>query len=617
VSFEEAHHLLYTAQEVLKWIGSNKQAAELFELASSLVRQEVETATLLRRLPSEDSMYLEWVGRNTLLQALTDCFANPDGKRCLLAGDGGKGKSAAAYRFVQSMPSQAGRYHLVIWLSAKRRRFREGTPTIIELPDFTTAAEAIDRLLSEYGATAQDMSKDITEKKRLLFEYLNEFPAFIVADDIDTVLEDDEVVSLFTHEIPHTRSSVLATSRRAIPGIRSFIVPGFDPKEAEEFVKSRIRLYSLNTEDFTPSVIKQIASTTDGLPLYMDDLMRLTKVVDVRTAIRMWTEKGGDEARKYALQREVEKLSRDAKKCLIAAAVTDEPISFEELKSILELSEERLVSALTELQTLFLFPKAPAVEGEQRYQININTKKLVRLVEGSSEFYTRIENRSKAIAGELPDTGSGIIGSLVRQALLRLNAEQHTEAETILLGAIEKYPNSANLHGVLGYAYKRVGRLADARTQFEMAYKLKSTNPEMFLHWQKMEIAEKEWSKALAVADRALKVLPGAYEIVERKVYTLRQAGFDLHRGLVTDKATKMWNDAVDEVTRQIKDPETLPAGARRLNASLYYSVVVCLDMLNRFKERNNWLDRWEREHPDDPQVAIQKEFLKRKRGAL
>jgi hypothetical protein len=39
--------------------------------------------------------------------------------------------------------------------------------------------------------------------------------------------------------------------------------------------------------------------------------------------------------------------------------------------------------------------------------------------------------------------------------------------------------------------------------------------------------------------------------------------------------------------------------------------------MLNRFKERNNWLDRWEREHPDDPQVAIQKEFLKRKRGAL
>ena len=68
--------------------------------------------------------------------------------------------------------------------------------------------EAIDRLLTEYGATAQDMEKSPADKKRLLLEYLDEFPAFIIADDIDTVLEDDEVVSLFTHEIPHTQSCV-------------------------------------------------------------------------------------------------------------------------------------------------------------------------------------------------------------------------------------------------------------------------------------------------------------------------------------------------------------------------------------------------------------------------
>lgn len=64
---------------------------------------------------------------------------------------------------------------------------------------------------------------------------------------------------------------------------------------------------------------------------------------------------------------------------LMTAAVTDDPISFAELECILELSEDRLLSALTELQPLFLSPKAPAVEGEQRYQINLNTKKLVRL----------------------------------------------------------------------------------------------------------------------------------------------------------------------------------------------------------------------------------------------
>jgi tetratricopeptide (TPR) repeat protein len=617
ISYEEAHHLLYAAQEILKWLGSDAQAAELSMLAAQLDSGEPETPSLLRRLPSEDSIYLEFVGRNTLLKELTDCFANPDNKRCLLAGDGGKGKSAAAYRFAQSMSSSAGRFQLIVWLSAKKRRFREGTPTTVESPDFTTADEAIDRLLTEYGATKQDMDKALADKKRLLFEYLNEFPAFIIADDIDTVLDDNEVVGLFTHEIPHSQSCVLVTSRRAIPGIRNFIVEGFDPVEAEEFIKSRIRLYGLNTRTFTQTVIREIARATDSSPLYMDDLMRLAKIVDVHKAIKMWTEKGGDEARKYALQREIEKLSGDAKKILIAAAVTDDPISFAELESILELSEDRLLSALTELQTLFLFPKAPAVEGEQRYQINLNTKKLVRLVEGSSEFYARIDTRSKALAGKLPIVGHNIVGSLIRQAILRLTANQHAEAETILLGAIEKYPNAPDLHGVLGYVYRRMGRIADARTQFEAAFRFKSNNADMYLHWQKLEIAEKEWSKALAVADRALKILPDAHEIIERKVYTLRQAGFDLHRGMHYDKAVKMWTEAVEEVKRRIKAPETLPSGARGLNSSMYYSIVVCLDMLNRLEDRNYWLERWEKEHADDPQVATQKEYLMHKRGTL
>jgi tetratricopeptide (TPR) repeat protein len=616
ISFEEAHFLLYAAQEVLKWLGCSAHAVELSTLAAQLRGEEDKSTLVLRRVPSEDSIYLDFVGRNTLLSELTDCFANPDNKRCLLAGDGGKGKSAAAYRFVQFIPSLAGRFQLVVWLSAKTRKFRDRSVTTVDSPDFSTAGEAIDRLLTEYGATAYDMEKSLPDKKHLLFEYLNEFPAFIVADDVDTVLEDDEVVSLFTHEIPHTRSCVLITSRRAIPGIRTFIVPGFDPPEAEEFVKSRIRLYELNTDLFTSAVIKEIAHTTDGSPLYMDDLMRLAKIVDVKKAIKMWAEKGGDEARKYALQREIEKLSQDARKILIAAAVTDDPISFAELENVLELSEDRLLAGLTELQTLFLFPKAPAVEGEQRYQINLNTKKLVRLVEGPSEFYARIDNRSKALAGKLPAVGHSIVASLIKQALLRFNANQ-PEAETILLGAIEKYPNVPDIHGVLGYLYKRMGRVADARAQFEAAFKLKAKNPEMYLHWLRLETAEKEWSKALAITDRALKILPDNYEMIEGRVYVLRQAGFDLYRGTHYEKATKMWTEAVEEVRRRIKSPDAIPTGARHLSASMYYSIVVCLDMLNQLRERNYWLERWEKEHPDDPQVAVQKEFLQRKRGTL
>jgi hypothetical protein len=87
-------------------------------------------------------------------------------------------------------------------------------------------------------------------------------------------------------------------------------------------------------------------------------------------------------------------------------------------------------------------------------------------------------------------------------------------------------------------------------------------------HWLRLEIAEKEWSKAIAVADVALKI-PDAYEIIERKVYVLRQAGFDLHHGMHYARAAKMWTEAVEEVRRRIKSPEILPTGARKLNASV------------------------------------------------
>lgn len=616
VPYEEAYHLLISAKQVLIWLGCDAPATELSALAGQLDGGQAEEPSVLRRLPSEDSICLEFVGRDNLLKELGECFLNPDNRRYVIAGDGGKGKSAAAYRFAQGLSRTPGRFQLIVWLSAKRRRFREGVTAAVESPDFASAGEAINRLLGEYGATLQDLDKPLPERKQLLFQYLNSFPAFLIADDIDTLLEDDDVVSLFTHEIPQTFSAVLLTSRRAIPGVRSFVLQGMNGTEAEQFISSRVRLYNLGAASFTPAKIKEIARITDGSPLYMDDLMRLAGIVDIEGAIRMWADKKGDEARKYALERELEKLSPDGRKVLIAAAVADEPISFAELEGVLNFSEDRLLSALAELHTLFLLPKASVVEGEQRYQINLNTKKLVRLVEGPKDLYARIESTSKALAGKLPSVGHGVVGSLIRQALLRLNSGQHADAEAILNKAIEKYPNEPDLRGVLGYVFKRIGRIADAREQFEGAFKVKAKNRDMYLHWIGMEMTEKEWSKAISVADRALKVLPNDYEIVERKVYAMRQAGFDFYSGLHREKASKMWADAAEEIRRNIKPPEALSEGARKLNASMYLTMVVCLDMLGHLGDRDRWIDDWEKEHPDDSRVGRQKAFIVQKRGS-
>lgn len=617
VPYDEAFGLLVDAKQILDALGLSAEAAELAKLRDSLAGGPTAGASVLRQLPPQDSIYMEFVGRTGLLEQVKSHFDQLDNRRCLLAGDGGKGKSAVAYRYAQQLADAPGRFQLIVWLSAKRRRFQEGKVVSIDSPDFSTVDDAVNRLLSEYGAVTDDFSKPFEERKRLLLDYLNSYPAFIVGDDIDTLLEDSDVVSLFTYEIPHTQSAVLLTSRRDIPGVRSYVVKGFEKDEAESFIRSRVHLYGLDGQQFTPQVISELVKVTDGSPLYMDDLLRLTRIVDVKKALSTWAERRGDEARKYALQREMERLSQDGKKILVAAAVTDGPISYAELESILEMSEDRLLSALSELQTLFLFPKPKVIEAEQRFDINLNTKKLVRLVEGQSDFYARIERASKMLRGQMPEVAPGMVGALIRQAQLRLNADRYQESEQILLEALDKYPQSPDLHSFLGYVYKRLGRLADARAQFEAAAKLKSSRRDMYLQWVGMEIGEKEWSRAISVADRAIKVFPDFYEMMERKIFAKKQAGFDFHRGMHREKAEKMWREAAEDAKAYIKSPEALSGGEREISSAIYCAAVICLDMLGETRERNRWLEDWAAEHPGDPQVERQRQILIQKHGSF
>ena len=616
ISFEEAFGILTDVKQVLAALGFDQEAQVVTRLMSELKGIDDHSAeNLVLSLPTQDSIYIEFIGRGKVLSSLDEWFSSQTNKRALLAGDGGKGKSAVAYRYAQVRAATSERYKLIAWLSAKRRRFEDGKTIPIDAADFHDLDSAINKLLLKYGVMPDDLSGALDDRKRRLQELLNDFPAFVVVDDIDTVLDDTELVNFFTFELPSTKSTVLVTSRRDIPGIKNFTIFGFEPKEAEDFIRSRVELYGLDANAVPDGCFNELVQATDGSPLYMDDLLRLVKIVPVRKAVEMWSEKRGDEARRYALQRELENLSEHAKKVLIAACVRETPTSFAELETVLRFSEDRLLAALTELQTLFLFPKPRVVEGEQRFEVNTNTRKLVRLVEGSSDLYARIETASKAVSGQLPDVGRGIISALIRQAYLLMNSSRFVEAETLLTQAAEKYPQAGDLEGFLGFLYRKWGRYADAVRHFEAAYKLKCKNPDTYRHWIKMEMAQKEWTRAISAADKALRILPDLYELHALRAECKVRSGQDLFSRLQREKAFKLWNEAVGELKVALKSPESLRDGERDISAWMYRTLVICLDCLSDFRMlKQSFLD-WEREHPEDKNIERQREFILRKRG--
>jgi tetratricopeptide (TPR) repeat protein len=614
VSFEEAFGVLSDVKQILESLGFPEDAMEVSRLMQQLHGLDShEASKMVCSLPTQDSIYLDFVGRQQVLAALGDWFSSRTNKRCLLAGDGGKGKSAVAYKFAQDLSQSDTEFKMVAWLSAKRRKFEEGKVVLIDAPDFADLESALDRLLAHYGFLPEKL--DLPEKKSEVLQLLNDYPAFLIVDDIDTVLSDTEVVGLFTFEIPSTRSVVLLTSRREIPGIKKFDILGFELTETRDFVRSRVELYGLVPELFPVSLAEELQRVTDGSPLYMDDLLRLARILPIDKAMAMWADKQGDEARKYALQRELERLSKDARKVLIAASVGDDPVSFAEIESILEISEERILVALTELQTLFLIPKPKVLEGEQRFELNSNTRKLVRLVEGGTDQFGRIETKAKAIHGELPDVGRGLVAALIRQAFLLLNSGKHQEAEQLLLQAADKYPQAADVQGFIGFLYRRLERFTDAARHFEAAHKLKCTSRDAYRHWVKMEMSLKEWTRAIAAADKGLRAIPNFYELHALRAECKLRSGHDFAARLQREKAVKLWAETADELVKIIKPPDKLRQGERTSSAYMYNVLIICLDLLGDYRALHTHFQAWSREHPDDPKVKYQLEFIEQKHG--
>ena len=141
-------------------------------------------------------------------------------------------------------------------------------------------------------------------------------------------------------------------------------------------------------------------------------------------ALTMWRESKGSEVRRYALERECELLTQNARDVLLAGCAAKGSVSFSELSSIVGVDDESVSVALQELRTLFLVPAPKFVEGEQRFNLNVNTRSLVREVYGKTDQWSRIHAAYQTITKGLPSGGRSKIGAIIRQCGLLVRSSR-------------------------------------------------------------------------------------------------------------------------------------------------------------------------------------------------
>jgi hypothetical protein len=186
---------------------------ELLRRSSRLDREEPSLVRPDDSLPPRESVVDDFVGRENELASLWRWMTDDSLSRWLLTGDGGKGKTAIAYKFASDVilaaPSGlAG----VFWLSAKRRRFEEGQIVEIASPDFWDLDSALNKILIDYGSRA-DIDKSTDTKRAIVLQLLEELPCLLIVDDLDSIPpEEDDVVEFMTHDAPSRGAKVLLTS---------------------------------------------------------------------------------------------------------------------------------------------------------------------------------------------------------------------------------------------------------------------------------------------------------------------------------------------------------------------------------------------------------------------
>jgi tetratricopeptide (TPR) repeat protein len=587
------------------------EAEQLRDLWSRLISDatsiDVVPVSITDTLPSREQITTDFVGRAEQLSDLWRWLGDDTRRIWALVGDGGKGKTTIAYEFASQARGILKDYNLngVLWLSAKQRRFLEGDTVPTAAADFSDLETALDWVLQTLGWD-EDLAAPTEDKLRKSIELLREFPMLVVADDIDSLDDNDEqAVEFFAQHLPQTASKTLLTSRRAIFGLGGCTthVSGMTEEEVTEFLVRRAPGLGLEPARISQHLVRQVRDRTDGSPLYIEDLLRLASFYSLDHALDQWSGRRGDAAREYSLKREMEKLSKYAASVLGVLAYSEAPVSLQECATVLGLTDDQAESALGELKSWNLLAKPGLVEDIPRFTCSRNLGKLMHRTLAGTDEEQRIKNGIKGLRGVI--VAPSRVRKYIQQAVALQRRKSQDEAENTLREGLRDVPNSGELHAMLGWLYSRWqpnARVADAQENFERAEALGSGGRDLYAHWADMELKRNEYRKAIAVCERAHKVAAKDDGFVWRLygiAYT--RLGKQLRQSLSTEQAADAFRRA-DRALRHAQELSRNDAGdLSRCFTARHALARACGDSDGAAKVVNEW----QTSLPSDPYLQV------------
>jgi hypothetical protein len=280
-------------------------------------------------------------------------------------------------------------------------------------------------------------------------------------------------------------------------------VPGLDrATEFPEMIKICCSVFGV--PEPVDAETEELDRVTSRLPLLIETVVGLRKFAGSYTeALRAFSERGGDDARRYLYQREYDRLDQAGKsrQLLAALALLEEPVDFSTLIQVLQFSRDVVLDAMGECGSIFLSTQE-GVGGDTLYQLTPPSVPFLLTVSRQLSYFGAIEKRvlhRKTTDLQISPREAGILASLERSI--------RKEDFRAITDLCEQLPNNdlalenPRIRCLLGQGYSMLGGnyREKARESFKHAEGLGFYDAFMMRRWFYMEFTS---GYGLAEAER-------------------------------------------------------------------------------------------------------------------
>lgn len=452
-------------------------------------------------LPDRNFICPSFVGRVEIIQKLWAWLSDEFQYAKVLAGEGGKGKTSIAYEFCQLIASTgAPIFDQIIWLTAKTHQFKAGADDFISTPEthYSDLESLLITICQKTGALDSELEDlGITQLKRLARQNLDNYPSFIVVDDVDSTEVDEQKRIMETaREIGGSKSKILLTTRSNVSysSDTAIEVPGLSGDEYEQYI-DELKV-SMGFEAITPKTIRKLEKASEGSPLFTESILRLCRVgYSIDNAISEWHGKKGEAVRSAALRREIHQLSPEARRVLLTIAFIGS-CSLVELRHYTELEQLLIEDAIPELGRLFLLQSASFIESEPRFKCSQSIANLTislkdEILPNSDRYLGALKGRAQALKSNASKNSQAAVGEAIRQSIALLKEKDYSKARATIKAVLKKQQYKNNPDLLLAYAQiESMDPLSDinsVRSSFKDAYTHGQRKELLFDLWFQVE----------------------------------------------------------------------------------------------------------------------------------